>query len=89
MLEFHFPVELVDIITNALKLVCSEESEIIPKIDESAWEMTRPPHNINMMAIKNEVENILKKRLACFFLTNLTCNLRINKISYSVISGYR
>ena len=55
-MEFHhdpskahpFPVEvvhchLVDIITNALKLGYSEESEIIQKIDEGAWEMARPP----------------------------------------------
>jgi hypothetical protein len=100
VLEFHhnpskalpFPVEvahchLVDIITNALKLGCSGESEIIPKIDEGAWEMARPPHNINMTAIKSEVEDILKKRLACFFITNLTGSLRLNKISYSVIAG--
>ena len=101
-MEFHhnpskahsFPVEvahchLVDIITNAIKLGCSGESEIIPKTDEGAWDMARPPYNINMKAIKNEVEDILKKRLACFFLTNLACNLRLNKISYSVIAGYR
>ena len=80
-----FPVEvahcnLVDIIINAIKLGCSGESEIIPKIDEGAWDMTRPPYNINMKAIKNEVEDILKKRLACFFLTNLTGSLRLNKI---------
>ena len=102
MLEFHhnpskalpFPVEvanchLLDIITSALKLGCSEESEIIPKIDEGAWDMTHPPHNINMTAIKNEVENILKKRLACFFIIKLIGRLRLNKISYSVIAGYR
>lgn len=102
MLEFHhdpskahpFPVEvvhchLVDIITNALKLGYSEKSEIIPKIDEGAWEMARPPQNINMTAIKNEVEDILKKRPACFFLTNMTGSLSINGISYSVIAGYR
>jgi hypothetical protein len=102
VLEFHhnpskalpFPVEvanchLLDIITSALKLGCSGESEIIPKIDEGAWEMAHPPHNINMTAIKNEVEDILKKRLACFFLTNLTGSLRLKKIAYSVIAGYR
>jgi hypothetical protein len=71
---------LVDIITNALKLGCSGESEITPKIDEGAWDIARSPYNINMKAIKNEVEAILKKRLACFFLTNLTGSLRLNKI---------
>jgi hypothetical protein len=51
--------------------------------------MARPPHNINMVAIKNEDGLFLKKPLACFFLTNLTGRLRLDNISYSFITGYR
>ena len=82
VVEFHhslskallFPVEvalchLVDIIANALKLVCSGESEVIPKIDEGAWERACPHHNINIAAIKNEVEDIFEK-MARMFLSN-------------------
>ena len=82
VVEFHhslskallFPVEvalchLVDIIANALKLVCSGESEVIPKIDEGAWDRACPHHNINMAAIKNEVEDIFEE-MARVFLSN-------------------
>jgi hypothetical protein len=51
--------------------------------------MAHPHHNINMMAIKNEDEDIFEKRPACLFLVNLTGRLRLSKISYLVIAGYR
>jgi hypothetical protein len=38
-------------IANALKLGCSGESEITTEIDDGAWYMVCPPHNINMAAI--------------------------------------
>ena len=82
VMEYHhslskallFPVKvalchLVDIIVNALKLVCSGESEVIPKIDEGAWDKACPHHNINMAAIKNEVEDIFEE-MARVFLFN-------------------
>ena len=68
MVEFYhsllFPVEvvhchLVDISANALKLGCSGE-------DEGAWDMARPAHNINMAAIKNEVEAIFEATASVF-----------------------
>ena len=56
----------VDIIANALKLVCSVESEVIPKIDAGAWDRTCFHHNINMAAIKNEVEDIFEEMARVF-----------------------
>ena len=101
-MEFHhslskallFPVEvalchLVDIIANALKLVCSGESEVIPKIDEG------PGTGLALIIIsirwllKMKLRIFLKKWLECFFLNNLIGRLRLNNISYSVIAGYR
>jgi hypothetical protein len=72
--ELLFPVEVVlcnfvDIIANELKLVCSGESEVIPKIDEGAWDRACPRHNINMAAIKNEVEDNFEE-MARVFLSN-------------------
>jgi hypothetical protein len=72
--ELLFPVEValchfVDIIANELKLVCSGESEVIPKIDEGAWDRAYPHHNINMAAIKNEVEDDFEE-MARVFLSN-------------------
>ena len=82
VVEFHhslikallFPVELalchlVDIIANALKLVFSGESDVIPKIDEGAWDRACPHHNINTAAIKNKVEDIFQE-MARVFLSN-------------------
>ena len=79
VVEFHhslskallLPVEvalchLVDIIANALKLVCSGKSEAISKVDEGAWDRTCPHHNINMAAIKNEVEDIFEEMARVF-----------------------
>jgi HD-like signal output (HDOD) protein len=60
----HF--HLVDFITNELKLGCSRENEIIPKIDEGPWDRARAHHNINMAAIKNEVEDIFKETARVF-----------------------
>lgn len=57
---------LADIIANALKLGCSGESEIIPKLDEGAWDMAGPPQNINMAVIKDEVENIFEETASVF-----------------------
>jgi hypothetical protein len=57
---------LVDIIANALKLVCSGQSEVIPKIDEGDWDRACPHHNINMAAIKNEVEDIFEATASVF-----------------------
>jgi hypothetical protein len=82
VVEFHhclskallFPVEvalchLVDITANVLKLVCSGENEVIPKIDEGTWDKACPQHNIYMAAIKNEVEDIFEE-MARVFLSN-------------------
>ena len=79
VVEFHhnpsqallFPVEvahchLADIIANALKLGCSGESEIIPKLNEDAWDMAGPPQNINMGAIKDEVADIFEETVSVF-----------------------
>ena len=68
MVKFHhsllFPVEvahchLADISANALKLGCSGENE-------GAWGMARPAYNINMAAIKNEVEDIFEATASVF-----------------------
>ena len=72
VVEFHhspskallFPVEvahchLVDISANALKLGFSGENE-------GAWDMARPAHNINMVAIKNEDEGIFEETTSVF-----------------------
>jgi hypothetical protein len=79
VVEFHhnpskallFTVEVAhchfeDIIANALKLGCSGESEITLEIDECDWNMAHPPHNINIVTIKNEDESIFEEMASVF-----------------------
>lgn len=79
VVEFHhdprgallFPLEvaqchLADIIANTLKLGCSGESAIVPELDEHAWALARPPQNISMAVIKEEVEEIFEETASVF-----------------------
>ncbi len=79
VVEFHhnpshailFPVEvahchLADIIANTLKLGCSGESENIPELNEHAWAMARPPQEISMEVINDEVAAIFEDTAAVF-----------------------
>ena len=52
---------LADIIANTFKMGCSGESEIIPELDQQARAMARPPQNISMSVIKDEIEEVFEE----------------------------
>jgi len=57
---------LADIIANTLKLGCSGESLIVPKLEERAWIKARPPQNISLAVIKGEVEEVFEETARAF-----------------------
>lgn len=61
---------LADIIANTLKLGCSGESSIVPKLDEQAWARARPPKNISLSVIKDETEKIFEETARAFLSPN-------------------
>lgn len=67
----HFPGEvahchLADIIANTLKLGCSGESFFVPKLEARAWAKARPPQNISLTVIKDEIEEIFEETAQAF-----------------------
>lgn len=79
VVEFHhnpshatlFPVEvahchLADIIASTLKLGCSGESQNIPEFNEHAWALARPPQNISMEVLNDEVEEVFEETASVF-----------------------
>jgi putative nucleotidyltransferase with HDIG domain len=57
---------LSDIIVNTLKLGCSGESFIVPKLEKQVWAKVELPQKINMAVIKDEIMKTLEETISVF-----------------------
>jgi HD-like signal output (HDOD) protein len=57
---------LSDIIVNTLKLGCSGESFIVPKLEKHAWARIQLPQKINLSVIKDEIEEVFEETVSVF-----------------------
>lgn len=68
---FLFPYEaahchLADSVANTLKLGCSGESAIIPKLEVRAWAKVGLPQNISMADIMDEIKEVYEETAGAF-----------------------